>query len=216
MAAGRATTLAAVARTKCHAVGLSCAAVYAIRLWCNSRIWATTKTRWDDVQRERLLANCQHRAGMIGRADRQRCAQQCVHWHGFPELQRSARWRGCYFSPAQLAVSPNAPAIGTLNIQTSKGGYAKLNFEGPGARHGLDVICALLLPFGSLALVRRRRQFADLRVLGIFVVLVAFSGLMVGCSKSNMIATPAGTSNVTITATSGSITQTSIVAVTVQ
>jgi hypothetical protein len=49
-------------------------------------------------------------------------------------------------------------------------------------------------------------------------MLFVSAGLVVGCSysSSGMAATPAGTSNVTIKATSGSITQSFEVALTVQ
>ena len=47
------------------------------------------------------------------------------------------------------------------------------------------------------------------------MILFLSAGLVMGCGSSTP-GTPAGTSNVTITATSGSITQTSNVALTVQ
>jgi hypothetical protein len=84
---------------------------------------------------------------------------------------------------------------------------------------GFGIASALMLPFGSLLALRRRRRFNSLRMLGVLTVLVASSALIVGCSSSagmaGMTASPA-TSNVTITATSGGITQTAVVAVTVQ
>jgi len=73
-----------------------------------------------------------------------------------------------------------------------------------------------LLPFGSLLALRRRQRFASLRILGALTVLLASAGLIAGCGSSGMAPTPAGTSNVTITATSGSITQSTVVALTVQ
>ncbi len=86
-----------------------------------------------------------------------------------------------------------------------------------GKPRSLVIIPAVLLPFGSLLALRRRRKFASLRILGVFVILLASAGLIEGCGSSGMAATsPTGTSNVTITATSGSITQTTVVALTVQ
>jgi len=116
----------------------------------------------------------------------------------------------CNFSPSQLTVSATAPSTSTLTIQTSAavggGGYARAG--GIGA--------ALLLPFGSLLMLGRRRQFIGTRVLGVVVLLFAACGLIVGCGSSGAPGTPAGTTNVTVTATSGGITQTAVVAVTVQ
>jgi apolipoprotein N-acyltransferase len=85
-----------------------------------------------------------------------------------------------------------------------------------GSPRSLVIVPAMLLPFGSLLALRRRRKFASLRILGMFIVLLAFVGLVEGCGATGMAATPTGTSNVTITATSGSITQTTSVALTVQ
>jgi hypothetical protein len=72
-----------------------------------------------------------------------------------------------------------------------------------------------MLPFVSLLAVSRRRRFASLRLLEAVTLLVISAGLVVGCGSSTP-GTPPGTSNVTITATSGSIMQTSTVALTVQ
>jgi uncharacterized protein (TIGR03118 family) len=110
----------------------------------------------------------------------------------------------CSFASPQLAVSATAPATEILTLQTSSGS------------HGYVAMASLLLlPFGSLLAFRRRRQFASLRLLGSLVLIAASAGLIAGCGSSTP-ATPAGTSNVTITATSGSITQTTKVALTVQ
>jgi uncharacterized protein (TIGR03118 family) len=126
----------------------------------------------------------------------------------------------CSFLAPQLAVSPTAPATTILILQTSSGSAHNSVPPEPGAlsRHGSLVIAsAIMLPFGSLLAFRRRRQFAGLRALGVVVILFASASLIVGCGGSaGTPATPAGTSNVTITATSGSITQTAVVAVTVQ
>lgn len=111
----------------------------------------------------------------------------------------------CNFATPQLAVSATAPATEVLTLQTSSSmsrGYVAFG-------------SILLLPFGSFLAFRRRRQFAGLRVLGGLVLLVASTGLIAGCGSSTP-ATPAGTSNVTIAATSGSVTQTTVVALTVQ
>jgi uncharacterized protein (TIGR03118 family) len=125
----------------------------------------------------------------------------------------------CSFSPAQLTVTASAPSTTTLTIQTSSGrtsnGYVKagldrLSHGGAGA-----IGFALMLPFGTLLAVRRSRRFASLRILGVLAVLLASSALVVGCGSSSP-ATPQGTSNLTVTATSGSIVQSFNVAMTVQ
>ena len=124
----------------------------------------------------------------------------------------------CSFSPSPLTVTATAPATATLTLQTAMGSvYSKPRFDGLHSRRGMEILSALLLPFGSLLAMRRRRQFVSLRILGAVTILLAAGSLIVGCSNTpTMIATPAGTSNVTITATAGSTTQTTIVALTVK
>jgi uncharacterized protein (TIGR03118 family) len=121
----------------------------------------------------------------------------------------------CSFSAPQLAVSPTAPATETLTIQTSSGTRGYDRVARTVLRHS-NIVFAMLLPFGSLLALRRRKKFASLRILGGLTILLASAGLISGCGSSGTAATPAGTSNVTITATSGSISQTAVVAVTVQ
>jgi len=122
----------------------------------------------------------------------------------------------CTFSPAQLAVSPTAPALATLAVQTSAGSAGSYLPAGLGERPR-GIVFALLLPFGSLLALRRRfiGLRAGLRMLGVLAVLAASAGLLAGCGSSGTAATPAGTSNVTVTATSGSVMQTTVVALTV-
>ena len=124
----------------------------------------------------------------------------------------------CSFSPSQLPVTANAPAISTFTIQTSSASmpFGELMFNGLGRHPGMGIVSALLLPFGSLLAMRRRRCFAGLRILGVAVVLLGSAGLIAGCSSTPPTpVTPAGTSNITITATSGSIMQTAVVGLTV-
>jgi uncharacterized protein (TIGR03118 family) len=127
----------------------------------------------------------------------------------------------CNFSSSPLTVSATAPATTTLTIQTSAGsgahGYLAAGLGAVGHNGVWGVVSAVLLPFGSLFTLGRRRRFAaGLRMLGVVAILFASAGLVVGCGSSGTPATPAGTSNVTITATSGSITQATMVAMTVQ
>jgi uncharacterized protein (TIGR03118 family) len=124
----------------------------------------------------------------------------------------------CSFSPSPLTVSPTAPATTTLTLQTASGSaYGKSNFDGLRSHRGMGVVFALLMPFGSLLVLRRRTHHAGLRILGAVTVLLVAGGMIVGCSYTpTMVATPAGTSNVIVTATAGGITQATIVAVTVK
>jgi hypothetical protein len=85
----------------------------------------------------------------------------------------------------------------------------------PRFHRGLEIAFALLLPFGSV-LAWRRRPFGSLRMMCIIAILMASGGLIAGCGSSGVMGTPTGTTNVTINATSGSITQSTIVAMTVQ
>jgi uncharacterized protein (TIGR03118 family) len=125
----------------------------------------------------------------------------------------------CSFAPASLTVTPTAVATGTVTIQTTKTNFAlqplRRNFVAAG------VASALLLPFVSLAGVRRRRA-AWLRMVCLMLAFVATTGLIAGCSDDSKSTaalppnTPTGQSTVSIAATSGSITQTSTFALTVQ
>jgi apolipoprotein N-acyltransferase len=94
-------------------------------------------------------------------------------------------------------------------------GYVRAALGAGGAHGGLMLASVLMLPFGSLLACGRRRRLARLRIVGVVLLFVVSAGLIAGCGSSTP-GTPAGTSNVTITATSGSIMQTSIVALTVQ
>jgi len=123
----------------------------------------------------------------------------------------------CSFTPSQLTVSATAPATAALTIQTSAGskGYVKEGLSAGGQHGSLFLAYALMLPFGSLLAFGRRRRLASMRLLGAVTLAFISAGLIAGCGSS-MSSTPAGTTNVTIMATSGSIAQTSTVALTVQ
>jgi uncharacterized protein (TIGR03118 family) len=125
----------------------------------------------------------------------------------------------CTFSPAQLNVTSGAPATSTVTIATVK----QTALLQPRAIHGrvtAGIATALLLPFGAILTLSRRcspkqRSIRLLGLLGIFLV----SGFITGCtSYSNVFVpfTPSGTSQVTIKATSGTITQSTVVNLTVQ
>lgn len=122
----------------------------------------------------------------------------------------------CNFGSTQLTVLPNAPAI-TLVTITTQSQIGKLTAPGLDRWHVSGIVSAILLPFGALALGRRRKLFGAYRTLAMLCTLFVSIGLMAGCSTMpHIAATPTGTSNVTITATSGSQTHSTTIALTVQ
>ena len=122
----------------------------------------------------------------------------------------------CSFSPAQLTVTSGAPAPSTVTISTVKNS-ASLS---PSTRSGAAasaITAALLLPFAAILTFSRPRQL-NIRLFALFAVLVLSAGLIAGCSNtSNAVPfTPTGSTPVTIKATSGPITQSTVVNLTVQ
>ena len=127
----------------------------------------------------------------------------------------------CTFSPTSLVVTAGAPATATVTITTVKKTACVRPFTIRGT--SIDKITvALFLPFGALLLFPRRRspsQQRSLRLLGLFGAFILSAGFIAGCSSSSDVfvpSTPAGTSAVTIKATSGTITQSTVVNLTVQ
>ena len=121
----------------------------------------------------------------------------------------------CAFGSTSLSVTPTAVATTTLTIQTA--GQSALGQSDLLNRHLSEVGLALLLPFGSL-LMGRRRMFGGRPgtrwLLAVSVLLLGGLGILSGCSGGSAAptsTTPAspvtGTSQVTVTATSGAITQ---------
>jgi hypothetical protein len=147
----------------------------------------------------------------------------------------------CSFSPNTLTVSPTAASTSMVTIQTTAGSAASVSPRSFWTRNAGSIAAAFLLPFGSLLAFSRKRttgknrKNSPLQLLGLFALLLATTGFVVGCS-SNMSpaaspvmspaptapttpttpATPAGLAMVTVTATSGSVTQNTAIAVTVQ
>jgi uncharacterized protein (TIGR03118 family) len=123
----------------------------------------------------------------------------------------------CTFSPAQLAATASAPATGSVTIQTTKSTVVELR---RGAR-ATGIALALLLPFGSLAFFRRRlpQSTSPLRLFLLLAIALAPIALIAGCSSSSGTlapSTPVGTTQVTVTATAGTVTQSTVIALTVQ
>jgi uncharacterized protein (TIGR03118 family) len=127
----------------------------------------------------------------------------------------------CSFSPAQLTVVAGAPATSTVTIATVK----KMALLQPRTLRGMataGITAALLLPFGAILTFSRRRspnQLRSIRLFALIGVLFISAGFFAGCSSHSDVfvpSTPAGTSPITIKATSGTISQSTIVNLTVQ
>ena len=139
----------------------------------------------------------------------------------------------CTFSPSTLTITPTAAATSTVTIQTAAS-MAHLQQHSPWGKGASIVAVAFLMPFGSILIFSRRRTIGKgnpMQLLGLVVLLLASTGLVVGCSSSMTAApptmtsapttpsspgTPNGVQMVTVTATSGTLMQTTTIALTVQ
>ena len=129
----------------------------------------------------------------------------------------------CSFSPA--SVTPNGSAAATTQMTIATSVEAALVDPSNGrpwnrTRGSEEAALAALLGLGGLARARRRAgRWMQLAVLGILVALSGFAGMgLSGCGGggSSSSKTPPSTSNVTVTATSGSLKQTASLTLTVQ
>ncbi len=129
----------------------------------------------------------------------------------------------CTFSPATVSVTGTTNVQTSLTIATGAGnptGYM-VKAGSPHASKGAGIAVAVVSPFAALLLfgAARRRRFLLLLPL-LSLPLIAMAGVTgCGSSKSNTPATmptPAGTSQVTVTATSGTVSKTATIALTVQ
>jgi uncharacterized protein (TIGR03118 family) len=127
----------------------------------------------------------------------------------------------CTFAPTSLTVAAGAPATTTLTIATVK----KAALLQPHTLRGAataGITAALLLPFGAFLTFSRRRssgRHRHLRLFGLLGILLVSAGFVAGCSSTSDVfvpSTPAGTSSITVKATSGTITQSTIINLTVQ
>ena len=118
----------------------------------------------------------------------------------------------CSFSPSQVAVTATAPATTTLTVKTLS---ASGSLTRPAVKYGITL--ALLLPFGFLSMRRRVSGAGRLAAIAVVGVLtLAGLGVLAGCAYNPALYTPAGTSTMEITATSGNTTQSTGVSMTVQ
>jgi uncharacterized protein (TIGR03118 family) len=124
----------------------------------------------------------------------------------------------CAFSPAQLNVSSSAPATSTVTVMTAMPMISKI--QQGAATAGVTV--ALLLPIGAFLAIRRRYSPAAQQAIKLFTVFGLFLttlSFIAGCSSTSGVEapfTPKGAAQVVVTATSGTISKTSTVNLTVQ
>ena len=116
----------------------------------------------------------------------------------------------CSFTPSQIATTGNAPVSALLDITT----YA--HAENRNTTNS-GIAFALLLPLCGM-LVLRRRQLGAWRPPMVCLAGLLAVGAIEGCSNSYTANTPTpqGASQVTVTATSGSIMQTTTISLVVQ
>ncbi|HXE08496.1 MAG TPA: TIGR03118 family protein [Acidobacteriaceae bacterium] len=116
----------------------------------------------------------------------------------------------CSFSPAQVTATGSAPSITTLTIESTKSAHN----EFPSGARG--IFFALLIPYGGVLAIRKRPA-SSMRVMLLGVVALVSLGALAGCGSDKPVSpvTPSGTSQVTVTATSGSTMQTTTVSLVV-
>ncbi len=120
----------------------------------------------------------------------------------------------CTFSSQTLTVTPSASATETLTIAT--GGYKASNEAAPLEHFGRGSYTALaFMPFACVLLFAGRKKFRISPRLMLALIGAVGAATLSGCSYSNPT-TPAGTTAITVTATSGSTSHTSTVNLTVQ
>jgi uncharacterized protein (TIGR03118 family) len=121
----------------------------------------------------------------------------------------------CTFSSPTLTVTPSTSATETLTIST--GGYKASNEAAPFHHFGNGSYAVLaFMPFGCFLLFAGRKKLGIIPKLMLVLVGAAMgAATLAGCSYTNTT-TPAGTSSITVTATSGATSHTSTVKLTVQ
>jgi len=129
----------------------------------------------------------------------------------------------CTFNPTvQINVAANTVGFGSMTIQTQKASASVQPHHFGNARSN-GILSAMLLPFASILIFRRRRSSGNAafpRLMGVMLILIATTGFIAGCSSSTVqnpsTPTPAGQSTVTVTASSGAVTQTTSIVLTVK
>jgi uncharacterized protein (TIGR03118 family) len=119
----------------------------------------------------------------------------------------------CSIAPVQVSSTGATPSLYGVTILTTKK-TALLEYP---KDHLSGIAYAFLLPFASILVFRRRRSLGGYGVFRMFFLCgIAFValGVVVGCSGNPP--TPAGTSQVGITASAGSVSRTATVSLIVQ
>jgi uncharacterized protein (TIGR03118 family) len=120
----------------------------------------------------------------------------------------------CTFSSPTLTVTPNTSATETLTIAT--GGFGASNQAAPLINFGRGSYTALaFMPFACLLFFAGRRKFRISPKLMLVLIGTMGAATLAGCSYTSPT-TPAGTTAITVTATSGAVSHTSTVKLTVQ
>ncbi len=120
----------------------------------------------------------------------------------------------CTFSAPTLTITPNASATETLTIST--GGYKASNEAAPFLHPGNGSYAAVaFMPFACVLFFAGRKKLSINPKLLLVLVGAVAAGTLAGCSYINPT-TPAGTTAITVTATSGAVSHTSKVNLTVQ
>jgi uncharacterized protein (TIGR03118 family) len=120
----------------------------------------------------------------------------------------------CTFAPGQVTVSATAAASSTVTIKTTSttGALRPLKKGRPAS----GIVLALLVPFASLLGWRKKRLGASLLRALLLMCVGATAGLA-GCGDNVATTpTPAGSSNIAVVATAGSVSQQTTVSLTVQ
>ena len=127
----------------------------------------------------------------------------------------------CSFGTSTLPVTASSVATTTLTIQTTA--HARLTPVEFVRRHGSGTALGVLLPFGSIWILRLRRllrHYKGARLIVIALLSVAGIGLAAGCgsymSPSMTTTTTNGTAQVVVTATAGSQSQTTGINLTIR
>lgn len=118
----------------------------------------------------------------------------------------------CSVTPSQVSVAANAVSLASVTVVTS-GPAAGNRLPFHLRSNALKTVLACMMPVFACGLLRRHRRSA-LHLLSI-VALLLMPAFLVGCGDSAVL-TQAGTSKVTLSATSGAVTQQATVTYTVQ
>ncbi len=124
----------------------------------------------------------------------------------------------CSFSPQQVTLNGSTPAAVVLTVNTTGKAKASMIASNTGSL-GMTPLYAAIIPFGFVAFLFGRKQRSSvLRRLLVLSCILMMATAFVACggSKSSKPSTPAGSSTVTVTASSGGVTNTLNLTLTIQ